>query len=55
MPKSPIEFDLTHGRLVLKWVLILKPEADDAFKIAALSHDIDRAITGITEKDSVYV
>jgi len=55
LPKSPIEFDLTHGRLVLKWVLILKPEADDAFKIAALSHDIDRAITGITEKDSVYV
>ena len=51
LPKSPIESDLTHGRLVLKWVLVLKPDADDAFKIAALSHDIDRAITGITEKD----
>jgi hypothetical protein len=53
LPKSPIESDLTHSRLVLKWVLVLKPEADDAFKIAALSHDIDRAMTGITEKDLV--
>jgi hypothetical protein len=31
--------------------LQLKPDADEALQIAALSHDIDRAMTGITEKD----
>ena len=46
---SPQQF--IHAGLVLKWVLKLKPDADEALKIAALSHDIDRAITGITEKD----
>ncbi len=51
LPKSPLDFELTHAKLVLKWVCKLKPEADEALKIAALSHDIDRAITGITEKD----
>lgn len=51
LPKSPLDFELTHAQLVLKWVLKLKPDADEALKIAALAHDIDRAITGITEKD----
>ena len=51
LPKSPLDFELTHARLVLKWVCKLKPDADEALKIAALSHDIDRAITGITERD----
>lgn len=51
LPKSPLDFELTHANLVLKWVCKLKPEADESLKIAALSHDIDRAITGITEKD----
>ncbi len=51
LPNSPLDFDLGHARLVLKWVLKLKPNADEALRIAALSHDIDRAITGITEKD----
>lgn len=51
LPKSPLDFELTHANLVLKWVCKLKPEADEALKIAALSHDIDRAVTGITEKD----
>jgi hypothetical protein len=32
-------------------VLKLKPDADEALKIAALSHDIDRAATKLTEKD----
>ncbi len=32
-------------------MLNLKPDADEALKIAALSHDIDRAITKILEKD----
>ncbi|MFA6908325.1 MAG: DUF4202 family protein [Patescibacteria group bacterium] len=51
LPRSPLDFELVHSRLVLKWVCILRPDADEALKIAALSHDIDRAVTGITEKD----
>lgn len=51
LSKSPLDFDPIHAELVLKWVLKLKPDADEALKISAFSHDIDRAITGITEKD----
>lgn len=51
MPKSPIEFDLRHSEVAHKWLLKLKPDADEAMQIAALAHDIDRAFTGITEKD----
>lgn len=51
LPKSPLDFELMHAELVLKWTLKLKPDADEALQIAALSHDIDRAVTGITEKD----
>lgn len=38
------EKDPTHSKLVLKWVMKLKPSADEALQIAALGHDIDRAI-----------
>lgn len=51
LKKSPLDFETTHAQLVHKWVLVLKPDAGEALQIAALSHDIDRAITGITEKD----
>lgn len=51
LPNSPLDFELKHSELVLKWVLKLNPDSDEALKIAALSHDIDRAITKITEKD----
>ncbi|OGC47342.1 hypothetical protein A2886_00160 [candidate division WWE3 bacterium RIFCSPHIGHO2_01_FULL_42_13] len=51
LKNSPLDFEATHAQLVHKWVLILKPDADESLQIAALSHDIDRAITGITEKD----
>ncbi len=51
LPNSPLEFELAHSRLTLKWLIKLKPDADEALRIAAISHDIDRAITGITEKD----
>ncbi len=51
LPTSPIEFELKHAELVLKWVLELKPDADEALKIAAFSHDIDRAVHKILEKD----
>ncbi len=51
LPKSPLDFELVHSRLTLKWAMQIKPSADEALKIAAIAHDIDRAITGITEKD----
>ena len=49
--KSPVKVDSVHSELTLKWVLKLKPDADEALKIAALGHDIERGITGISEKD----
>ncbi len=51
--KSPIDPDTAtmHAQLVHKWVLALKPNADEALQIAALSHDIEKAFTGITEKN----
>src|SRR3989338_2191134 len=50
LKNSPLDFEATHAQLVHKWVLILKPDADESLQIAALSHDIDRAISGISEK-----
>ena len=38
VPEDPI-----HAENVLEWVLKLKPDADEALRIAALAHDIDRA------------
>ena len=38
------EKDPNHSKFTLKWVLKLKHDADDALKISALGHDIDRAI-----------
>jgi len=49
MPNSPLEFEPMHSKLTLKWLLKLKPDADESLRIAALAHDIDRAVTGITE------
>jgi hypothetical protein len=46
---SPVQSDPLHAKLVLKWVLKLKPDADEALKIAALAHDIDRAVTKIVD------
>lgn len=41
---SKVPEDSVHSKNTLKWVLKLKPDADDALKIAALGHDIERAI-----------
>jgi len=51
LPKSLLKFEPTHSKLTLEWLLKLKPNADEAMQVSALAHDIDRAITGITEKD----
>ena len=41
---SPVPEDPIHSKNTLEWVLKLKPDADNALKIAALGHDIERAI-----------
>ncbi|MFC1755595.1 hypothetical protein ACFL96_19770 [Thermoproteota archaeon] len=46
---SPVETDLAHARLdhsrsTREWVLKLKPDADMTLQIAALAHDIERAL-----------
>ena len=39
VPEDPI-----HSKNTLEWLLKLKPDADEALQIAALAHDIERAI-----------
>ncbi|GAH33435.1 unnamed protein product [marine sediment metagenome] len=39
-PEDPI-----HARNTLEWMIKLEPQADEALKIAALGHDIERAIS----------
>lgn len=49
--KSPIAWDLKHAELVLHWLLVLKPDSDLELQTAAFGHDMERGITGITNKD----
>ena len=42
--ESPVPEDYKHAKNVKEWVLQLKPDATEQLKIAALSHDIERAI-----------
>ena len=42
--KSSVPEDPLHSKNILEWLLRLKPDADEALKIAALGHDIERAI-----------
>ena len=41
---SPVTEDPIHSKNTLEWLLKLKPDADEALQIAALAHDIERAI-----------
>jgi len=41
---SQVPEDPYHAENTLDWLLRLKPDADDALQIAALGHDIERAI-----------
>ena len=47
---SPVPNDTIHSQSTLKWLLVLKPNADRALQIAALGHDIDRGVSKITDK-----
>ncbi len=42
--RSSVPEDPLHAENTLKWLLMLEPEADPALQIAALAHDIDRAV-----------
>jgi hypothetical protein len=42
--KSIVTEDPIHSKNTLEWLFKLKPDADEALKIAALGHDIERAI-----------
>ena len=42
--RSRVPEDPRHAENTLEWLLRLKPDADEALQIAALGHDIDRAI-----------
>ena len=42
--KSPVPEDPIHSKNTLEWLFKLKSDADDALTIAALGHDIERAI-----------
>ena len=41
---SRIPEDRLHAKNVKEWILRLKPDADWALQIAALAHDIERAL-----------
>lgn len=41
VPEDPI-----HSKNTLQWLLKLEPDADEALQIAALGHDIERALQG---------
>lgn len=41
---SRVPEDYKHAENTLQWLLKLEPEADQALQIAALAHDIDRAV-----------
>ena len=41
---SQVPEDPRHADNTLEWLLRLAPDADEALQLAALGHDIDRAI-----------
>jgi hypothetical protein len=41
---SRVPEDPRHAENTLKWLFRLEPKADQALQIAALAHDIDRAV-----------
>ena len=42
--ESSVPEDPVHSKNTLAWLLKIKPDADEALQIAALGHDIERAI-----------
>jgi len=51
---SAVPEDSIHSQNTLEWLIKLSPEADEALEIAALGHDIERAIKERKVKRSDY-
>ena len=49
--RSPVPEDPRHAENTLEWLLRLKPDAGWPLKLAALAHDIDRAVGGTDHAD----
>ena len=45
MRAVPLPEDLKHSANTLEWLLRLEPHADEALRIAAFGHDIERAVS----------
>jgi len=52
LEKADNQKDIVHAKRVVYWVKQLKPEADEALLVAAVAHDIERAIYGDWKKGS---
>ncbi len=51
---SRVPEDSRHADNTLEWLLCLEPDAGDALQLAALAHDIDRAIEEIKVKQADF-
>ena len=51
---SEVPEDPHHAENTLEWLLRLAPESDEALQIAALAHDIERAVTARKVRRSHY-
>ncbi len=51
---SRVPEDPRHADNTLEWLLRLEPDAGDALQLAALAHDIDRAIEETKVKRSDF-
>lgn len=51
---SKVPEDLDHAQNTVDWLLRLKPDADEALQLAALGHDIERAVRDETFKRASY-
>jgi hypothetical protein len=51
---SAVPEDRRHAENTLKWLLMFEPDAGQALQIAALAHDIDRAVEAEKTKRSEY-
>jgi len=49
--KSKVPEDPRHAENTLEWVMRLAPDADEALRLAALAHDIDRASEQKTRRE----
>ncbi len=51
---SAVPEDSIHSKNTLEWLTKISPIVDEALEIAALGHDIERAIEGRKVKQSDY-